>query len=495
MLWPRVTRRVRPEILVRPALVAASLWLSVSVGRWVVESQQMVVLVFAGLGALALLVNPARSLSALVIGLFSVQYLADWGFLPRVATYFPEMILLALLAYWAMTQLRERRSLQGSVLPVDLAILLLVAITLLSALVNGLSPFTYLVGVRKFLKYILFFYLLLNSGFDERLLRSTLSLFFTLSFLQAPIVLAQWTQLGAGDFTGGTTARQGTGILSVLATMAAAMAWGYYLEMGQKRYAIGALALFAVLPFALSYAGFWFLPVMSASLLLYRAIASQGKRGIQTLLIPAITFPVLFYGLVLIGSRFAPFLQLDVILSPSRTSELLDPTASTSRSAEPGRLTALWTTLEILPHLPYAGWFGAGPGAASESSIEGFTGDLWQSVATLTWGDLLFRHQLTITLTEVGYAGLLCYLGLFAALLAMNYRFYRFIRDPYWKALSIAFAGFVFTMLMSAIYHPVWFINVLSFLFWLVAGMIVLKGRQEGIFGGGNKTRHLGVQT
>lgn len=140
------------------------------------------------------------------------------------------------------------------------------------------------------------------------------------------------------------------------------------------------------------------------------------------------------------------------------------------------------TPLHVIPASPFfghgPGQFGGGAVAALRNTnvyndlnlpfgvagTEGYVDNNWLSI----WG-------------ETGTIGLGLYLWIMVALFLFARRVWLHAKDPFTKALALAFCGIVVAVMINAFLASFLEARTLAFYFWLYAGFIIVLGQKEGV--------------
>jgi O-antigen ligase len=117
---------------------------------------------------------------------------------------------------------------------------------------------------------------------------------------------------------------------------------------------------------------------------------------------------------------------------------------------------------------------GYGFGSTKESYFGEYTGRFYKTYSPRT-------NQLSSTLIEMGYPGLVFYFWLIFAAFAMNIRFFRNTKDNYWKAISFGLDGVIFMYFVGILYNNIWRAAYASFPFWFFLAIIYSLGRRKRI--------------
>ena len=273
-------------------------------------------------------------------------------------------------------------------------------------------------------------------------------------------------------------AHGGTAVLAVIIGMATVLALAFYLEKRDVKYVILAILLAFSVCWSEAKAGFWFMLAGGGGVWFYYTIVHHGRRIFRWRRV----FPVviLVLGFVYAVNLAAPGTDADIVgllMSPRKAIEYQVEVAS--RSGSFSRVDDVQITLSVvMPGLPLFGAVGGGPGSASPSLFEGFSGDIHRYYSKLYDYPNIFSSQVTRILVELGYSGLIAFVGLYLSLLMMSHRIYRRCQSPDAKVLSLSLIGFVLVFLPSGIYDIMWTMDPTSFIFWLLAAILVRQIRE-----------------
>jgi hypothetical protein len=114
-------------------------------------------------------------------------------------------------------------------------------------------------------------------------------------------------------------------------------------------------------------------------------------------------------------------------------------------------------------------WAGAGPGAASESSLPQFTGSVYRTYANRI-GRSAFWVQGGRLLVELGLLGVLATAGLAAALLLLARQGYRRAPTGFDRAIALSLVGQTAVFLMAHFYQTIHDVPRLGL--WLSAAVV-----------------------
>lgn len=427
--------------------------------------------------------NPRVGIYAMLISLYLFDWLSDpFGILPRQLTWTKDLVILVLLLRTLILMVERKRTLRT---PIDVLLGLFVLAGCVSCLINSTPLIVAALGFRHALKYILFFYVLVYSDFEERFLQKLILVILLIAFVQVPIAIVEYSlwrpslmALGPAmirwDFVTGTLPRGSSGALSLflVSAMCILIGLGLYCKDIRIRAPMLIPLLFIPLPFAMSRATFLFLPLV----VLYLLVKKAGHRTILRF----------SYGVVLFLAFFSIVYLTPYLAKYDVGNWLLDFRLVYMQQAGPpqpgkdlGRITGVKFVADYLKGQPYGRLFGVGPGMWSESYFPSFTGEISE---TFSEYNAPGRNQIARTLSEFGLVGLILYFLIVYKVYRMNQVLFKKVNDNYWKAISFGFSGIIFLYVVASIYIPLLYWNASAFLFWTLAGTVFTIGRKEGIF-------------
>lgn len=408
------------------------------------------------------------------IGFFAIMisvFFADWGYesglIPAQLTWFPEIVLIF---YSAKAVIKRRRFVRT---PIDIAVAFFIIVGCISMLANSRSPISMLLALRLDLKFVLMFFLLMNLDIKEAALKRLLNVFLILLVIQVPVAFGKFLVYGQSEASVGTYAGKGGATSAILPVIAISIFAGFYLHEKSR------------ISYILGIAGYVFFSIMA------------GKRGFIIYGFALILF-LLFKIRGRLRRKLLPIMgiclcgfMLCIYLVPWLKPALDDPrylleyysAYETQRDAEGkagGRMSAIEDAYNALKKHPAYFLIGYGPGSTIKSFFKSFSArDSGDAPIDTVYG----HTHLVTTAVEYGYVGFIIYfLWPLFLLYRMNSRFYRGVNDVYWKSISFAFSGIIFSYLLIGIFY--WELlrrDVEAFIFWLLAAVIYGVGRERNI--------------
>jgi hypothetical protein len=442
------------------------------------------------LGSQALLVIAGPIVLLLLALAIAQPHLILWGMLG--ATFFgnrTELPGLELLGRWlptacillfapaAIITLRRLSRVERAIVsPTVLLMLALGAVITLSAFANGSELTAWAIGFGVYLRYPLFFLMLLLLGFRAAAYRRWLDALLVLTVLQVPITLVQYLVFGLwGDLLQGTMGANGPLLMAMLAGIvllhARQLAYGF-----EAWLTLLTASLLVPLVLADIQVGIVLVPIVVGFMTLRAAPAIRLRR--------AITVGVLVLATGAVATAFVYLVVPETLRVLSDVQTIPDTFASEYiATASVGRLTLVpfmlnllsehvgWLTWGFGPEATYGGLLGGPPGPACELVIER---GLRVCITT----------QLFRTTTEFGLLGLALSLLLVGLIWRANQPLLRPGVPPEARLLGLSFEAMVLLYgVLLPIYTDAWRVDVFPFFFWLWAGAVVatrraLEGRE-----------------
>ena len=363
---------------------------------------------------------------------------------------------------------------------VDRAILLFFALIFISFILNRPPVGAALKSIAQQSCFVLLFYAIAHSNLSASLLKRMVYILLVVALIQ---VFASFFQFFfvfpdedpgfRQDHSGGLFGYSSGTVNAVYMVYISSLIFAFIKIHGIKFLYLFTICLLAV-PIILSSAraGLMFIP-LTASFLLAATPFLRGRlvrRDIgQALGLIGFLVVALF--------ALAPKKQLSFILDPGTVYDY-----SVSHGKRMGRFDQLSFVHSVIGGRVKTAILGLGPGQMTHTK-QATTGSSQISEFLEEYGDeFQTRQSYAYTTVELGYGGLALFFFVHYKLFMMNRRFFRAIEEKFWKAVSIGFAGIIFTSAYSMIYTQNWVKPALTFPFWLLAGAIYRVGKIKGIF-------------
>lgn len=459
-----VTTRKTNKFLYFPLFL---LWVAIVGSLLGRENPVGLLLGIATIFTLVLFVSDVLLLGGLILFIFVIKGTFEpiFGILPRQAIWASDATIVFLFLkslHFGVGQKKLNKT------PLFLPILLFFVWGVLSGFSKGIPPLTIGVALKDFFRYILLFYAIINLDIEECHLKSLVTLFVILVFMQIPLTFVQYKLYGQSDWVSGTLGRHGTGEMLILVVGAISLITGLFLYYKSRLvYLLGILCLLIPPVLGSARAALLYVPL---TMIFTMRKSAQGKLLTKT-------FGMLLTVGILIGFVFAvPFLRKPVnsLIADTIQGLKTQVNATVIGPQVPGRLRAPRTAIEWINRERLAAIVGYGFGSTKESYFGEYTGRLYETYSPRT-------NQLSSTLIEMGYPGVAFYFWLIFAAFAINIRFFRNTKDNYWRAVSFGVDGIIFMHLAGILYHNIWRTSYSSFPFWFFLGVIYSVGNKYGI--------------
>jgi O-antigen ligase len=363
---------------------------------------------------------------------------------------------------------------------IDQAVLFFFGLIFISFLLNRPPIGASLKSIAQTCCFIFLFYAIAHSNLSASLLKRMVYVLLIValtqilaSFVQYFFIFPDENQGFRQDHSGGLFGYSSGTVNAVYMVYISALIFAFMKVHGVKFLYLGTICLLVV-PIILSSArgGLVFIP-LTASFLLAATPFLRGRlvRSDVGQALGLIAF------LVVALFALAPKQQLSFILAPDSVY-----TYSMSPGKRLGRFEQLTFVHSVIGARVKTAILGLGPGQMTHTK-QATTGSSQISEFLEEYGDeFQTRQSYAYTTVELGYGGLALFLFLHYKLFMMNRKFFQANEEKFWKAISIGFAGIIFTSAYSMLYVQNWVKPPLTFPFWLLAGTIYRVGRFKGIF-------------
>jgi len=435
-------------------------------------------IVFMGIVLLAILlggvlfIKPAYGILAVMIGIFILDQLARrYSFLPIIVSGVKEIIIYFMFLSMLF---KKTLSMKFARTPIDVPVILFLLVVIISTLINSISILEIFFGARHYLLYIILFYFIVNTKFDEKFYRNIIKTLFFIAFLSGPLAFIERYFLGLGkeDISAGFMS---SGSFVLFGSAMFCLIFGCIAQNGLRfRYLAPLISLFMTALLAETKAFFFFVPI--CSLLQFRSRLIKQKKMILfmiilvAMIILSVSYATTYHPLTNLKTYFfSPkkafwYLSLDTVAHGkpmnSLTSSSIYKNINLSRVSKIG-YAASETKKSLLSLL-----FGYGPSRVSSYQNLKYNADSsWKAMQ-------LDQVQFSKTIMELGYLGFILFLVVIYKIYRMNSAFYQNIPNTYWKVMSTGFRGIIFLFVIGAFYNNVWSIDVMAFTFWFLAAAI-----------------------
>ena len=400
-------------------------------------------------------------------------FFSDWffqlGIIPAQLTWLTELIII----FYILAFIHKKKYLVRT--PINVPILLFILMAVVSMLINENSPIATFLALRLDLKFILMFLLLVTMNFREGFFKRMISILTVLLVLQIPVALGKLAIYGQGESAIGTYGAWGGALSTILPLLAIPLFAGFYLykyETPRFRYIL-CIVGFIFFSAVGGKKGFIIFGLILILFLIWQAKAEYLRRFIPIGLVSLLGF----FGCIYLVPLLKPVLE---DLQVSWQYYVSYTTGYTIQGEAAGIISAIEKTYTTLKTDPVRFLIGYGPGSTIKSYFKEYdTKERGTRPVGIRYG---FTHLVT-TVIEYGYIGFLLYflLPLFL-LFKMNQKFYKNIKDKYWKAISFGFGGMLFScFILGIFYWDLFRIDLAAFIFWFFAAAIYSMGKQHKI--------------
>ncbi|MGQ9534564.1 MAG: hypothetical protein ACUVTF_04930 [bacterium] len=346
-------------------------------------------------------------------------------------------------------------------------IIVFVFITLISAFLNKIPMSETASYLAVYLRYPLFYIIMLNIAIDEKTVTKFLIFFLILLYAQIPEVLYRYFTFGiTGDeisWSLGTWGTTNIGIYSIYAT-SIIVAHGLHNHFRPWHF-LGIFLLFIPSILGEIKAATLWIPVFVILITaFYLATIKKGRWGIILVLIVLITFASLS-------------LRWWQGLHGTNIQKILENIYRTIAGEVYGedkysvyRLGIMLRVFEELKQNPTQLLFGYGPGSS-------FVGNFWGRPGLIT--QIVFNtkdtpNQFASSLLDVGIVGIICYYLILLHFFFLWRNINKIGRDnKLLNIMSTAYPGFlIYYLIVGPLYHPVWRFDASSFIFCFVSAYL-----------------------
>ena len=441
--------RARAGLATIAALGAALVGWQIGAGHMALAEAFVAALLFV-----AAATQPEFGILLLLVWIFAMNRLRELSYVPYETRWLCDLVVVALIT-GVLADADRRRAVTMPVSPF-VAGSVLAFVCVASGIVNGMGPVGLLVGTRH---YVLPFLLLAAVlGLPALVLRRTLLLTLAITVLQVPVTLVQFIRSGhVQDANSGTLGLSGGQDL-VFVCMVALTVFAFLAVRGRRPVLYGLLALSMIVPPLMAgvRAVLLFAPLMLALVVVRVGVGGHWGRGRSRALVAVVVVACL-------GLASLPVVYRSVVAPNAFTLSYALQRESSSGGVGTGRLAAVREAADRIDGGAAPAALGLGPGVVSESRLRN------GQPLTLSFGG--GRNQISSTLLETGWAGLVCLFGSAVALVVAGRRRSRPCGDPVLDAVRLAFlpVGVLFVLMFG--YFQVWgsYASLLAFMLLLAA--------------------------
>jgi len=425
---------------------------------------------------------------------FILKWLPQEAYLP--ARYAWEGLLIAVFFLVLFRNFIQKGRIWRAT-PVDLPVLLLLVAAVLSALVNEVPPFIAALGMKNLVRYILLYYIVVNSDFSERFARTLVYALMAMAFVEAVIGIGQYV-IGDAAYkflrasaveVGGVAVREVTSedTSKVFGTMGRynmlgnflnffmVMAMGLYYAR-QKKSHTGYAVFFGVtlVGLVLTFSRMSWLGLYIGFILIL--LIQRKKRVIIYVMLPVVMTAMLlaaYEGLNWYKGETSKASAVERYVSMFTSGYV-------EKAARYDRLYALLVTAPtVIERYPL---FGLGPGTFASEVTGSGTHDkgLYPEYSHEDWLGINNKEALQYTsdqgwtgiLCQLGLAGLLCFAWIFTILIRYSYAAYKASEEPFKKGVALGFLGCIFLLVFQNFVSFNLTYRAVSLYLWLFAAVV-----------------------
>lgn len=395
--WIRGDRQALATVVVGMALGLTLGW-SVSIGSLAAAG-----VIAAAIVVFLALAFPEVGVFMLLAYMFGLDRLRLLEVLPYEVRWLWDLVVLALLLRVLADAARGKAVwFPRAAMPWGV---LLVVVCVTSVLTNQESPVLALVGLRQYLLPLALTFAMLNLCPRTMSLRRIFIALVLAAIVQVPVSALQFLSAGSvSDLNTGTLGLHSGPDMLMLVLFAVAVLV-YLVAVGKLRPAVSLVVPFLCLPplFAGVRAAVVLTPLV---VLLSVYVAVRERRRISM----AIGMIVVTGCLAVAALMLVPGVSDRVLGANTVTWGEAVVRETAQGSAGTGRITAVREAASIAGQDLTSGLVGLGPGAATPSRVGG--------AASIAFGFDVQRSQVSVTLVELGWGGLVAIVGTLVALLA-----------------------------------------------------------------------------
>ncbi len=413
-----------------------------------------------------------RLMYILILSIFLAEFLQRYGIAPRQVTWFADILsaFVVLIILFLIT-----KGLSINLSATYWLIFLFFALHILfGVILNEVQAGPIFTGIRKYLKYLPFFFLPLMYSFSDSQIKKQLQFILLFIVFQLPVVMYQRFVQGAGG-TSGDVVRGTFGTssyLSIFLICAFAIILAFYLKKRITLPMLIVLAIICLFPTLLNETKgtLFLLPLALFIPVLLIEGGAEKFKGLIGATILATVFLAVF--IPTYDYFFGQNRGIVEFFTEGKIAESVAPQASGAAAEKGwsenrmGRLDMILAPLRKIPEDPIESMFGVGIGNASVSF-------LGRDLAGEYAGQLTTFMAFTNLMWEIGLLGtllvIIIFLKVFFDALCVSKR------DDISGALALGWTAVVAVLLLSIFYKNVINQDAISYLFWFYSGYLVAR--------------------
>lgn len=397
------------------------------------------------------------------LSVFFLDWLSDViRIIPRQITWSYDLMILVWFIILVLMLSTRSRPYQRTV--IDMFVLALIIVGFISTVANKCYIGVTIAGIRRYFKYIMFFYILTQFDLNESLFKNILKLLIIVGLIQIPVAVLQrfLYKVRTGDVVGGTLGFGTSGILTQFLMIMSILLLNFYKEgiFTLKRAIV--LVMLLTIPMSINETKifFWVFPLLV--LVSFRKDVTRLKWK----LVP--TFIAL--SLLLIASyKIYTHFYARLGVSPFSWRAIrknLEPRTEVIGKEKIWRFGAIVFAYKSISQDIVTLLLGVGPGNASESFIADWSGKYYK-----LYGFMLLPNFLSTFLWEYGVVGVMIFIGLLIKLLRMT-NFVIKQGDSFDKAFANTYSTMIVMILLTIFYNPGLFNDTLGYTFWFFSAFV-----------------------
>lgn len=429
-----------------------------------------VVVLGIGLSAIVFL-NSEISIWIILLNiyLFSSIIVRYFPYVGRRSMWVTDIIVLAVLLKFFL----KLRTFRAPIITKEIALILsFFLIGIISAVINGVSFFTIIGGLRNYFKYVPIFLYFKYFGYKDDLIRHIMRFFLIISALNVFVSIFQFFVYREADYIGGLFGVYHSGVMSVFQIIMATYLAAFMKLTKKNRVSVILFILFILIPIFINETkiSFILLPIMAFCFYRERFF----KRPFEFLSILFTVVVVLLLLASAYGHLVKDFDLKEMITKKYIYSYFYDPTYfKGGRSLN--RLSALEFVYKNISQSPVTLLIGIGVGDASYSDLPEVMGAVYKKYFNLKI-DFIFLSRI---LFECGLLGT----GLFFIIIFVLWRKSVFLihrtSNDYTNVISFLFGFLCIVLCLTTVYDFSFYNDQLGCIFWILAGFVSRKAEGD----------------
>ncbi len=394
--------------------------------------------------------RPPVALFAMAVVFLMLDYWTSVEWLPRQLIWLPDLTLIAFCArvlYLAVNKRITYRPPAALLWTVGALALLCVV----SAAIDYTSPGEVILGIRAYLRWPLLFLATLMVGLESKTMKWLLWVILTMALVQLPVTVIQWSQTqGLTDTVPGTLSVRGTTEMFLLCSYSIMIIVGLALRHRGYKTALFALAAGLVCfppVFGFVRVSLFVTPALVLALLIYALLPRVGAKNWRNVTLVT----VVIAATLAVGVGTVPAVQSAVAKNLEGLGEfggVFGIADARLEGGAAGKLYSMRVAHDSIDDSLKTGAVGLGVGfSTSHDLISG--GPKYDIPVDPK------RTQVTATLLDMGYVGLLALLAIYSAVLATVPRL-RGDPDKFWVAVGWAAPVAVLLAIVTLLYFAEW---------------------------------------